>query len=212
MANTDKWDRRYRSRSQPGSVAAVLLDFQHLLPEKGIALDLACGLGANSLFLADRGFEVHAWDSSAVALEKLKQFAAQHELLIHTGQRDVSIHPPEESRFDLIVVSHFLDRSICPAIARALRPEGLLYYQTFTVNKVDRSGPANAKYLLAENELLHLFPPLVVRAYREDAPLRNIDLKNQAYLVAERPAQAGTPVAGDWLHKGVTGAAEEPSY
>lgn len=193
MAAADKWDSHYRSRAEPGSATQVLLDFQHLLPEEGIALDLACGLGANSLFLADRGLEVHAWDSSAVAIEKLGQFAGHTAALIHTDTRDVSAHPPEENGFDVIVVSRFLDRSICPAIVRALKPRGLLYYQTFTLNKVDRSGPDNPSYLLAENELLRLFSALSVRAYREDARSGNVDLKNQAYLVAERSEQTEQP-------------------
>lgn len=186
MVGSDKWNGHYRSSSQPGSAAAVLLDYQHLLPAKGVALDLACGLGANGLFLAKRGLEVYAWDSSAVAIEKLSDFAAQEEILIHTGRRDVSLDPPAENSFDVIVVSHFLDRSLCAAIARALRPEGLLYYQTFTLKKVDPVGPTNPDYLLLENELLRLFPQLVVRAYREDSRLGDVDLRNQAYLVAEK--------------------------
>lgn len=193
MAGSDKWDGRYRSTSEPGSVAAVLLDCQHLLPANGVALDLACGLGANGLFLAQRGFKVHAWDSSAVALEKLNGFAAQEQIQIHTDRRDVNLDPPAENNFDVIVVSHFLDRSLCAAIALALRPQGLLYYQTFTRKKVDLVGPSNPDHLLLENELLRLFPQLIVRAYREDSRLGDVDLRNQAYLVAEkqRPAVIG---------------------
>ncbi|HJN52070.1 MAG: class I SAM-dependent methyltransferase [Pseudomonadales bacterium] len=192
MAGSDKWDSRYRSSSEPGSAAKVLLDFQHLLPARGIALDLACGLGANGLFLAERGLEVHAWDSSAIALEKLNDFAAQHEILIQTQQRDVSLDPPEENRFDVIVVSHFLDRLLCPAIARSLRPEGLLFYQTFNRNKVDSVGPSNPDYLLEENELLRLFPRLILRGYREDSGFGDTDLRNQAYLVAEKSSAVVT--------------------
>ena len=186
MAGSDKWDDRYRSKSQPGSAATVLLDFQHLLPVHGVALDLACGMGANGLFLARRGLEVHAWDTSAVAVVKLRNFASQEGIFVHTDRRDVSLDPPEEDQFDVIVVSHFLDRSICPAIFRALRPGGMLFYQTFTLKKVEVAGPDNPDYLLAENELLRLFPQLIVRAYREDASSDNTDLRNQAYIVAEK--------------------------
>ncbi len=43
----------------PGEVAQVLLRNRHLLPEQGRALDLACGRGANALWLAEQGLEVH---------------------------------------------------------------------------------------------------------------------------------------------------------
>ncbi|MEO2151790.1 MAG: Sua5 family C-terminal domain-containing protein, partial [Thermococcus sp.] len=37
----------------------------------GLALDLACGLGGNSFFLAEQGLQVDAWDISAVAIEHI---------------------------------------------------------------------------------------------------------------------------------------------
>lgn len=42
------------------------------LSRKGKALDIAAGLGRNSLFLAEKGFEVDAVELSDVAVEKLK--------------------------------------------------------------------------------------------------------------------------------------------
>jgi 2-polyprenyl-3-methyl-5-hydroxy-6-metoxy-1,4-benzoquinol methylase len=37
----------------------------------------------------------------------------------------------ENNGFDVIVISRFLDRTLCNAIMAALKPEGLLFYQTF---------------------------------------------------------------------------------
>ena len=44
----------------------------HLLPQTpGTALDLACGLGGNAIFLAQKShLEVFAWDISSVAICK----------------------------------------------------------------------------------------------------------------------------------------------
>jgi 2-polyprenyl-3-methyl-5-hydroxy-6-metoxy-1,4-benzoquinol methylase len=48
----------------------VLAENEHLLPPGGgRALDLACGLGGNAVFLARRGFEVDAVDISEVGIE-----------------------------------------------------------------------------------------------------------------------------------------------
>ena len=71
--------------------------------------------------------------------------------------------------FDVIVVSRFLDRTLSDAIIGALKPDGLLFYQTFTREKTSPKPPNNPDYLLTENELLALFSPLRVIFYRENA-------------------------------------------
>lgn len=156
-----KWDARYRDAAGPGAPARVLTDFAHLLPPRGRALDLACGLGANALFLAGQGLETHAWDASPIAVGRLKDAAAARGLRVEAAVRDVVAHPPEPDAFDVIVVAHFLERALAPALAAALRPGGLLFYQTFTRARVDDFGPKHDAYRLAENELLWLFagPP-----------------------------------------------------
>ncbi len=70
----------------------------------------------------------------------------------------------------------------------ALRPNGLLFYQTYTRTRVDQSGPRNDAYRLADNELLKLFSPLQLLVYREEGadgdPSRGF--RNQAMLVGKR--------------------------
>ncbi|MCW8828638.1 MAG: hypothetical protein OQK94_06240, partial [Gammaproteobacteria bacterium] len=64
-----------------------------------------------------------------------------------------------------------------------------LFYQTFIADRADPAiGPANPDYLLAPNELLRLFPDLVVRLYREEGVLGDTakGLRNEACLVAEK--------------------------
>ncbi|MCW8888318.1 MAG: SAM-dependent methyltransferase, partial [Gammaproteobacteria bacterium] len=87
-----------------------------------------------------------------------------------------------------IFVGNFLERSLCSQIERALRPEGLLFYQTWVVDKVSEEGPANPDYLLAENELLRLFPNLRVRYFRDEGRLGDLDQgnRNHAMLIAQR--------------------------
>ena len=48
----------------------------------------------------------------------------------------------------------------------ALKPQGLLFYQTFTHERVTDQGPSNPSYRLAPNELLELFAPLHVLVTR----------------------------------------------
>lgn len=184
-----KWDERYRETivNYP-EPAIVLQQNQHLLPKQGHALDIACGLGANALLMASLGLQTHAWDISGEALTKLSAEAQRRQLNILTEQRDVSAQIPEENSFDVIVVSHFLDRPLCGQLIEALKPNGLLFYQTFCRDKVENTGPQNTEFLLADNELLSLFAGLKTRVYREESLLGNImqGWRNQAMLVAQK--------------------------
>lgn len=189
MQNSEnKWDGIYQQRVDRPQAAMVLADYQYLLPKQGLALDLACGRGGNALFLAQHGLDVEAWDSSAVAIEQVQAFARNDTLTMNTAVRDVVEYPPEPERFDVIVVSLFLSRQLCPALVQALKPGGLLFYQTFCQQKVNEQGPSNPDYLLTDNELLQLFSDLKVRCYRQDALVgdHSQGLRNQALLVAEK--------------------------
>lgn len=186
-----KWDRRYQqSGDELPAAAEVLTQNQHLLPATGTALDLACGRGGNALLLAKRGLTVKAQDISSVAIEQLQQLAQQSGLQINAEVRDVVNEPPLAAQYDVIVISYFLERSLTPAIISALKPGGLLFYQTWCRQKTADRGPANPDYLLADNELLSLFAALKIRSYHEEAQLGDVwrGFRDRAMLVAERIA------------------------
>lgn len=169
-----KWDKRYQTISGEITAVEVLSENLHLLPESGDALDLACGRGGNALLLAEIGLRSHAWDISDVALQRVTEAAEKQKLKIITHQQDVEQSPPAKNSFDVIVISYFLDRNICADLVNALRPEGLLFYQTFTQEKISDRGPGKAEFLLARNELLTLFSDLKALYYREDNRCGNL--------------------------------------
>ena len=182
-------ERRAPARGLPPP-AEVLDQNRHLLPASGRALDLASGRGANALCLARRGgLAVAAWDNSATALATLAHMARQHALHIACQRRDILRRPPAPASFDVIVVSRFLDRGLMTAIKRALRQHGLIFYQTFTKEKVDDRGPRNPAYLLDKNELLGFFNDWPLLYYREEGQTGDIrrGFRNQAMLVAQKP-------------------------
>lgn len=188
----DRWNQRYATAGNHDSAAAeVLTEYAYLLPRQGLALDLACGLGANALWLARAGLDTHAWDIADKAIERLATVAGHEGVKLTLAVRDVVSDPPAVNSFDVIVVSRFLDRGLAPALAAALKPAGLLYYQTFTRHKSHPGGPDNPAYLLADNELLHLFSPaLRVRIYREENSLGDCSqgFRNSAMLIGEKTA------------------------
>jgi SAM-dependent methyltransferase len=187
-ADREKWNQIYLGERDASHAASVLLDNIYLLPTRGIALDLACGLGANALELARAGLEVSGWDCSDVALDRLGRRARQLGLTVSLQLRDVIADPPAPSSFDVIIVVHFLDRSLVPHIIQALRPGGIVFYQTFTREKKDDCGPHNPDYLLAPNELLNLFSGLNILYYREDGRTGDLSrgIRNEAMLIAKK--------------------------
>ena len=185
----EKWDRIYAdAMAPPDSPCRALEENAHLLPSTGYALDLASGLGGNAFFLARHGLKTLAWDISPVAVRRIEEWAQQRKLPIESEVRDVLVDPLAPQEFDVIVVSHFLDRSLVPHLVNALKPNGLLIYQTFTREKLTSAGPNNPDRLLSVNELLHLFAPLRVLVYREEGRVGNIEqgFRSEAYIVAQR--------------------------
>lgn len=184
-----KWDARHSSAEMARSPCLVLEQNAHLLPAKGRALDLACGLGRNALFLARHGLDVDAWDFSPVAVKRLDAFAREQGLAVRAEVRNVDTAPPPAGCYDVLVVSFFLQRALASHLCAALRSGGLLFYQTFTREQVDGSGPGNPDFRLGPNELLDLFKPLRVLVYREEGRVGDTEqgLRNEALLVATKP-------------------------
>ncbi len=182
-----KWDSIYKNTDDP-HVADVLKQNDYLLPAKGLALDLACGLGANALFLAEKEMEVQAWDISSLALNKLQQNAQKKSLKIVIKKVFIKPESLPKNTFDVIVLAHFLDRSLCNAIMGALKSGGLLFYQTYVREKIDLNGPNNPAFLLARNELLQLFSPMTVLVYRENSLVGDLERgeRNEALFVGQK--------------------------
>ncbi|MDD2815642.1 MAG: methyltransferase domain-containing protein [Thiotrichaceae bacterium] len=182
------WNQRYQSNTVLPTACFSLQKYAYLLPKTGKALDLACGLGGNALFLAQLGLECSAWDFSAQGITQLQQLAQDLALSLNTEVRDVVLNPPAVNSFDVIVVSHFLDRDLAVPLKNALTKGGILIYQTFSHEAVDLdSPPRNPAYRLAAGELLRLFSGLKVIIYHEEGNLGDSSqgFRNQALLIAQ---------------------------
>lgn len=186
----EKWDEIYRKLPEdPCPEPAFVLSYhEYLLPMRGDAIDLACGMGGNALFLAKRGYRTQAWDISKVALSRLQEIAKRQRLEVVCEIRDLESADLGFECFDVIVLTRYLDRNLRNSLVAALRPGGLLYFQTFVRDKDPNVGPRNPDHLLAQNELVQLFPDLVLRAYCEAGQVGDLarGLRNEAYLVAQK--------------------------
>ena len=156
----------------------------------GPCLDLACGRGRQALAVARWGVPVIGVDRSGEALRELAEAAAAESLPIALARADLetAASPPwVEGRFGCVLVFRYLHRPLAPAITRALRPGGLLLYETFTIYQKDRDqGPGNAHFLLQTGELPELFPELRVE-HRWEGDLPGPEPFAVAQLAAVRP-------------------------
>lgn len=190
IATQEKWNQVYANQQHGFFPPAMILQmYSHLLPAQGTALDLACGLGRNAIHLSRNGLTTTAWDISSEAIQQLNEYVQKEGLTITADVRDLQSEPVPADSFDIIVVSHYLDRSLVNDIINALKAGGLLFYQTFTKLKVADVGPKNPDYLLDKGELLDLFSGLELIFYSDNRDLGdiNIGIRNEAMLVAQKP-------------------------
>ena len=155
--------------SRVNDPAKWLTSNRALLPSAGDALDLACGSGRNAIWLATQGFRTLAVDRDTVAIDTLTHEARRRALSIQARAVDLENGDPflESDSFDLIVVVHYLHRPLMPALVRAVRPGGVLVYETFTRAQAARGRPTNPAFLLEPGELPMLVWPLEIAASRE---------------------------------------------
>ncbi|OED37424.1 hypothetical protein AB833_23675 [Chromatiales bacterium (ex Bugula neritina AB1)] len=187
-----KWDRIYnKAGSNKPTACSSLIEYQYLLPQSGEALDLACGLGGNALLLAQCGLQTTAIDISPVAIGKLQRLATDSGLTVNAVAQSVTADSLGANRYDVITVSNYFDRELAPAISAALKPDGLLFYQTFVNDKTGPdAGPSNPEFLLKPNELLRLFPALSIVVYSDLGRVGDTTagLRNQSFLVGRSVA------------------------
>ena len=90
MADYSDWDKVYRKYPleelgwELGKPRPLLVEYMQkgLIP-KGKALDICCGAGTNTVYLAQNGFEVTGIDISKTALEMAKKKAHQAKVNIN---------------------------------------------------------------------------------------------------------------------------------
>ncbi|WP_029214927.1 class I SAM-dependent methyltransferase [Kallotenue papyrolyticum] len=183
------WDARYREAYQPRAPSAWLAGWLDRLAP-GLALDVACGTGRNALLLAERGWRVIGVDISPVGLRIAREEARRRGLSLALAALDLDAWPLPQARFDLVCVFRFLQRPLCSRLAAALKPGGLLLYETFTVDQRRyEGGPRQDDFLLQPGELPTLFPDLEVVEHNEGIVEEGGRPRALARLAGRRPAR-----------------------
>lgn len=193
-ADRERWNRRYADRfarqAYEWTPTRWLAELGARLdpPRPGArALDLACGYGRNALWLAERGWQVDAWDLSDVGLNRLRaELAARAQagrpLAVAPRQVDLDEATLPAEMYDLVLNVLFLDRRLFRDMAAALRPGGLLVFETFVDLPGGRQSEVSPAHLLQPGELRQAFEALglAIAEYDEDR------VRGTARLLARR--------------------------
>jgi tellurite methyltransferase len=177
MATIEEWNERYRSDTTDEREPSPVVVRAAALSTPGRAIDLACGTGRNSLFLARQGWDVVAIDGATEAIRLLRDAAAAAGLAIATAVIDLERQPigHHDVTFDLVVITHYLQRELFTAAATLLVPGGLC---AAAIHLTHPSGRGQ-RYRLAPGELRRLFGDWDVVDYREE--------NGTAEIIARRP-------------------------
>ncbi|HTE06188.1 MAG TPA: methyltransferase domain-containing protein [Planctomycetota bacterium] len=181
--------------TDPGAPSRWLVSHRARLPPRGAALDVACGSGRNALWLAREGFATLGVDRHGDAVAAVNEIGRRLALPLTAVVRDLEggdALSMGEAAYDVIVVVHYLHRPLVPALLTALRPGGVLVYETFTTAQAARGKPTNPAFLLEPGELRRLVAPLDVRAWREG----DYEGRMIASVVAAKPAAGAASGTG----------------
>lgn len=169
QADIKRWDEKYRAPRFEASFSPEPLLVRHrgLLGRAGRALDVACGTGRNALYLARLGFDVTAVDGSVAGLDIAAEQARKTGVQVDFVAADLDDYALPPAHFALIVVVSYLDRNLFASLRSALRPGGVLVYQTFNRNFLLAHPGFCADYVLEPLELTNAFSDLDVLATNE---------------------------------------------
>jgi 2-polyprenyl-3-methyl-5-hydroxy-6-metoxy-1,4-benzoquinol methylase len=156
-ADADRWEARYRAgdAAYAAQPSTFVLDWLPHLP-RGRALDVACGLGATAIALAQAGFDVTAIDIAPTALARARAEADRVRVSVDWQCADLADLRLPVAHYDLIVNIHFVNRDLIAQFADALRPGGYVMFEQHLRWPTPVAGPGSDHFRLRPGELRHL--------------------------------------------------------
>lgn len=179
-ADRQRWDDRYEGATlaspRPPDVLDGAEELEVLLPSGGTAVDIACGTGGQSMWLAGLGFEVVALDVSPVAVELTRSAAAAHGFAGRIDARVVDLDdglPADLHDVAVVVCQRFRGRDLYGPIVDVLQPGGVAIVSVLSVVGVEGQP---GEFHAPAGELLDAFtrPEVEIVHHAEERGLASI--------------------------------------
>jgi SAM-dependent methyltransferase len=215
MPDQNKWDERYLRGEHTTQEPSPLLIKAIRDMQPGRALDSACGVGRHALYLAERGWQVTAVDSSRVGIEILRQRASERNARIEPGspagqphwggwagrsqascRLEIDAHVAdlekgefhiEPAAYDLICDFYYLQRDLFSAMRAGVKPGGAFVAAIHLNDGNIDAKPNNPAFLLEPGELKTLFSDWKITYYHEGPSDEEGHHHDTAYLIARKP-------------------------
>jgi len=177
------WNKRY---AQPGFLfgtdpARFLVEQQGYLVAGQKALSIADGEGRNSIFMAEKGLNVTAQDSSDVAIDKARGLAAARSVSVDFQLADLRTWPWQADEYDLAAAIFiqfaepaFRDQ-IFQGLKTTLKPGGILLMHGYRPKQLEygTGGPPIAENMYEVDLLQEAFGDMEI--LRLEAYDREVD-------------------------------------
>ncbi|OIP87531.1 MAG: SAM-dependent methyltransferase [Rhodobacterales bacterium CG2_30_65_12] len=166
------WDARFNTPDYVfgKAPAAFLVDHAEWLKPGKRGLAVADGEGRNSVFMAERGVETVAMDSSPNAIAKARALAAERSVSVEHHAASILDYDWQEAGFDIVaaIFIQFLapaERDLVFArMIATLKPGGVLLLHGYTPNQIGfaTGGPRAVENLYTEALLRNAFGELEI--------------------------------------------------
>jgi tellurite methyltransferase len=126
------------------------------------------GRGRHAVPLARAGFRTCGVDVKLDAVREAMAAARREGVHVYGWCADLTQHPLPRARFDLIVVSRYLQRDLFEDLRACVVPGGAVIYETFTTRqRALGRPPTSPDHLLEPGELRQRFETFDVLFYEE---------------------------------------------
>lgn len=182
------FDREYATREYffgrgPHHDVAHFIE-KYNVPTDGKALDLGCGDGKNTFYLAEIGFDVTAVDQSPVGIAKIAAKANANKLAINaiaTSAADFEFVP---NTYQFVLSYTMLDHvepemsfQLITEIKASLKPGGYVFIAVFNTDDPARVGASHSetghyiKHFFEKGELYERFKDFRILKYQDEIHL-----------------------------------------
>lgn len=195
----ERWDERYETADEGWKAdenTFLAEELAALIP--GRALDLACGRGRNSLWLASKGWTVTGVDFSRVGLAIARALAAERELAVTWIEADVVEWEPPQGQFDLVVVAYLhlpgaQRRQVFSHARSALAPGGVLFVLSHDTSNLVKGtgGPQDPAVLAGPEDIVRCIPTLQVE--RAERVSRTVETETGERIAIDALVRARLP-------------------